>query len=130
MRVAHTVHSRSGTTAAGLLVLTQLVSFVVREHDSYVGALLLALVLVTAAAVAKLFRDNCLESRLAVALLATVSGAGVVLTATAGLPGRPPQPMDALAALTLSLSIVVLGLLTADQPRRAASRRSGSPYAS
>lgn len=130
MRVDHTVTSRSATTVAGLLVLVQLVSFFLGKHDSYVGALLFALVLVTAAAVAKLHRDNCLESRVALVLLAVLSGGGVVLTATAGLPGQPAHPMDALGTLTVCLSIGVLALLAADQPRRAASRGSGSPYAS
>lgn len=123
MPVPPTAMSRLASFAAALLVLVQLVRVVSGDHDSYVAALLLALVVATALASVKLYRDNCLESRLVVALLATISAAGVVLTVAIGLPGQPARPIDALDVSTLALSAAVLGLLVADQPRRAAGRR-------
>lgn len=130
MRVDHTPSSRSATIVAGLLVLVELLRAVLGTHDTYAEVLLLVLVLGTSAAVLRLHHRNCVESRLVVGLVAAVSGIGVVLTATAGLPGQEVRPLGLLGALTLALSITVIGLVVADPPGRGAKTGTRSPYAS
>jgi predicted neutral ceramidase superfamily lipid hydrolase len=129
MRVDHTPTSRSATIATALLVIVQLIHLVAGTHEAYIDALLLALVLATATASVKLHRDNCVESRLIVSLLAVTSGAGVALAVTVGLPGQVVRPWDVLDATILVLSAAVVALFTVDQTRRAGERRARSPYA-
>lgn len=129
MRVDHTSTSRYASIATMLLVLMQLIPLVAGHHDPYVRALLLTFVLVTAGATVKLHRDNCVESRLAVSLLAAMSGAGVALAMTIGLPGQDVRPLDPVSAAILLLSSSVVLLFTVDQVRRAGERASESPYA-
>ncbi|MET0928121.1 MAG: hypothetical protein ABWX74_01320 [Aeromicrobium sp.] len=129
MRVHHTRTSRFATLATTLLVLVQLVPLANGTHDAYVEAMLVALVLVTAAASVKLHRDNCVESRLAVTLLAATSGGGVALAMTRGLPGQTVRPWDALSASIVVLSSIVVILIAIDQSRRSGVRRAASPYA-
>lgn len=129
MRVDHTPASRYASIASALLVLVQLVPLVAGHHDPYVKALLFALVLVTAGASVKLHRDNCVESRLSVSLLAAMSGGGVALAMTVGLPGQVVRPWDVVSASVLVLSASVVVLFAVDQVRRGGRRRSRSPYA-
>lgn len=130
MRVEHTALSRAAATTAAALALVQLLRILTGDQVSYVAALLLTLVFATAATVAKMCRDNCLESRVMIALLAAFSAGGGILTTTAGLPGQPANPLGPLGLLAVALSCGVLALLAVDQPRRAAGHRGGSPYAS
>ncbi|MCW2840398.1 MAG: hypothetical protein JWR55_1881 [Aeromicrobium sp.] len=130
MRADHTPTSRGAYTATTLLVLVQVLNLVMGDHEPYVVALLVALVLGTSAASVKLHRDNCVESRLAVSLLATANGGGVALAMTLGPPGQMGGGRwNLVAASVLALSAAVLVLLAIDQARRAASRRDDSPYA-
>ncbi|MET1038047.1 MAG: hypothetical protein ABW075_07215 [Aeromicrobium sp.] len=129
MRTDHTPISRSAVIATTLLVVVQIARFLHGDHDSYVDALLLTLILAAATASAKMHRDNCVESRAASGLVALLSAGGVALGATAGLPGQQLHPFGLYGVLTLTLSLAVLGLLAADQPRRASDRRVRSPYA-
>jgi hypothetical protein len=66
---------------------------------------------------------------MSVALLATVCAGGVLLTATAGLPGGSVRPWDAPVALMLALATTVVALLAVDHARRDAEHRARSPYA-
>ncbi|MET0929217.1 MAG: hypothetical protein ABWX74_06845 [Aeromicrobium sp.] len=129
MRVAHTPTSRYASIATALLVLVQLVPLVAGHHDLYLRALLLTLVLVTAGAALKMHRDNCAESRVAVSLLAVMSGTGVALAMTMGLPGQVVRPLDLVSATVLVLSSSVVVLFAVDQARRTADRHRESPYA-
>lgn len=130
MRIDHTAISRAATAVAGLLVLVQLMSVVLNDQVAYVSTIIVALAGATAIMGVKLCRDNCLESRVMVAMLASLSGAGGILTATAGLPGERAQHLGVLGILTVALSVGFLVLLAVDQPGRAAGLRSGSSYAS
>jgi len=129
MSVDHTRTSRGVTIVATLLVLVQLVHLLRGDHAPYVEALLLALVLATGSATVRLHHGGCVESRLAVALLAGLSGTGTVLAMTVGLPGRAGPAWSLLGAITLVLSAAVLGLLALDLSWRAARQRARSPYA-
>jgi hypothetical protein len=129
MRIAHSQTSRSAHLATTLLVLVQLGHLVVGSHDAYVVTLLVALVLVTAAASLKLHRDNCVESRLVVSLLAALNGSGVLLAATMGLPGQVVRPWDVISLAVLGLSAAVVVLLAVDEFQRVADRQDRSSYA-
>jgi hypothetical protein len=129
MRAEHTPISRTAHLATTLLVLVQVVRLVASDHAPYALALLLALVVVTAAAATRLHHDNCVESRLTVSLLAVLNGGGVALAMTFGLPGQGDRQWDLVAAIVLGLSAAIVLLLLIDQARRAVTRRDGSPYA-
>lgn len=126
----HTPASRAAAFATTLLVLVQLARVAGGSHDSYVAALLLTLLVATAAVSLKLHRDNCFESRLGAVLLALFTGGGVVLAAVAGLPGQDVHPFGAIGLLMLVVSVAILALLGYDQAERVADRRPRSPYAS
>ncbi|AWB91168.1 hypothetical protein [Aeromicrobium chenweiae] len=130
MKMAHTTSSRSAAAVGLLLVLVHLVRLLGGDHDPYIDLLMLVPIVVTSAATLKVHRDNCVESRVVLGLIAAASAGSVALAATAGLPGRDVHPFGPLGALTLALSIAVIGLLLADQPRRVTRRRTRSPYAS
>lgn len=129
MRVAHSPASRSAHAAALLLVLVQVVHLCVGSHDAYIMALLVAVVLVTSAASFKLHRDNCVESRLALSLLALLNAGGVALAVTMGLPGQGVRPWDMTTAAVLLLSVSVVVLIGADESHRGATRTDRSSYA-
>jgi hypothetical protein len=84
---------------------------------------------VTSAASLKLHRDNCVESRLVVSLLATLNAAGVLLAATMGLPGQGVRPWDVISLAVLGLSAAVVVLLAVDEFQRVADRQDRSSYA-
>jgi hypothetical protein len=126
----HTPTSRAASFATTLLVLVELARVAGRQHDSYVAALLLALLVATAAVSLKLHRDNCFESRLAATLLAVFTGGGVALAAVVGLPGQDVRPFGAIGLLMLVVCAAIVALLAYDQGQRVADRRARSPYAS
>jgi uncharacterized membrane protein YfcA len=130
MPIDHTPTSRSAGFVTTLLVCVQLLLVLRGDHDSYIEALLLAVVAVTAAASFRLHRHNSVESRLAVGFLAALSAAGALVPATLGLPGQDDRTWGVLPAAVLVLSILVIALLVVDQPRRLTETRAGSPYAS
>jgi hypothetical protein len=123
MEHPHTPASRAAAFATTLLVLVELARVAGGRHDSYVAALLLALLVATAAVSLKLHRDNCFESRLGATLLAAFTAGGVVLTAVAGLPGQDVRPFGAIGFVMLVVSAAIVGLLSYDQTQRVADRR-------
>lgn len=129
MHTDHTVWTRSAVVALCASVLLE-VALLVGGHAPYVEALLVALVAAGAAAALGLHRGNSLESRLVAGLLATTTGAGVVLAATLGAPGAIARPWDLLAIGILALAAAVVTLLSIDHARRAAAQPTRSPYAS
>jgi peptidoglycan/LPS O-acetylase OafA/YrhL len=130
MSIDHTVASRAAGFATTLLVLVQLMLLLEGGHASYVNALLFSLVAVTGAAGSAMQRTNSIESRLGVGLMAALSGGGVLLVATVGIPGQDQQAWGPLQAITLGLSVAVIAALTLCRPRRPADRRSEKSYAS
>jgi hypothetical protein len=130
MEHPHTPASRAAAFATTLLVLLQVARGAGGQHDPYVAALLLALLVVTAAVSLKLHRDNCLESRLGATLLALCTGGGVALAATVGLPGEDVHPLGTVGLLILAVCAAVVALLGYDVIQRVTDRQVRSPYAS
>jgi type IV secretory pathway VirB2 component (pilin) len=139
MPVDHTVTSRTATVATMLLVLVQLLHLISGDHAPYVSVLLIVLVGATTAAWMELRRGNSVEARLAAGFLAVLSGGGMLLSMTVGLPGQTARPPTLATGATLALSVVVLVLLVADHSGRSPGRRRSvqavqpwnkSPYAS
>lgn len=64
---------------------------------------------------AKLWRDNCFESRFGLAMIAASTVVGHVLSLTIGLPGSAFEPwagIDAvLSAMSLGIALLVLAML-------------------
>lgn len=128
MRVAHTRFSQLAFFAAGGLVLAQ-VAVLGSVHADYMKVMVGSLALITALAATKLCRDNCVESRLVTAIVATVSAAGITLHSTLGLPGTAATALDAPATVLLGLALAVLLLMAIDTPSRRAVLGDESPYA-
>lgn len=126
----HSPASRAAAFATMLLVLLELARVASGQHASYVAALLLALLVATAAVSLKLHRDNCLESRLGASLIAVLTGGGVALAAVVGLPGQDVHPFGVVGLLMLIVCTAIVALLAYDQAQRVADRRERSPYAS
>lgn len=118
MYTPHTTSSRLAAAATGLLTLVQAAQLVTDHHDSYVKALLMTLVALTAGATVAMVLDHGVESRLAAGLAAVLCGGGFALTATVGLPGQPPAGLETLGALTVGLALAVVLLLAVDRSRR------------
>lgn len=130
MSDACTATSRITALATSMLTVVQLARLLLGDNDSYIDVLLLALVALLALTSVQLQRDNRMEARLAAAILALLSGGGVTLAATIGLPGQTDRVFGVLGVLTLLLSVAVLALLTVDRTLRLSSHRHRPPYAS
>lgn len=112
------------------LAVVQLARLLLGDHDSYIDVLLMALVATLALASAQMHRDNRMEARLAAAILALLSGGGVALAATVGLPGQTDRVFGVLGALTLVLSVAILALLAIGRAHRPGGLWNRPPYAS
>lgn len=111
-----------GLVAAQVVVLTSI-------DTPYLVVAATAIMLITAFATFKLCRDNCVESRLVMASVATASAVGVTLSSTIGLPGVARQPFHAQSVALLVTAVLVLLAITVEARRRRGVARPGSPYA-
>lgn len=127
-------HTRGTWTAAVLTALVgadQAVWAVADDRASTTALVLAPLTLLAAAALA---RANCLETRLAVVLVAIAPILLTMLALTIGLPGQSRQAFDAAALAGLVLPFTVLVAIDADRRFRArraspAGPHGDSPYA-
>lgn len=112
--------------AAGhlLLLLPDVAS---TDYRSALAAFLGVAAVLTAA---KLWRDNCFESRLVATVLAAATVVGQALAVTVGPPGGSPAGgWTTTRALLLVLAVAVPALLAMDPAREAARREGDRPYA-
>lgn len=129
MRRPRSTMSSITTATMALLCVVQLGHLVADSHTPYIAALLLTLLVLLVATTAKLHRDGCVESRMSAAVLALLSGGGVALTATIGLPGQSDNGLDALGAATLVLSVAALTTIALTARQQARETGPRSPYA-
>ncbi|GAA4084770.1 hypothetical protein ACFFOS_23480 [Nocardioides kongjuensis] len=116
---AHTRGSWTAAVLTALLGVGQLGWAVGGDRATTTALVLAPLSLLAAAALA---RVNCLESRLAVVLVATAPILLTALALTIGLPGQSRQVFDAAALAGL---VVPFGVLVAiDADRRIRTRRA------
>ncbi|MBE0009766.1 MULTISPECIES: hypothetical protein [unclassified Arthrobacter] len=104
------------TAIALLLGTAQAIAGVLYLGDApYLSVLLFLAALFCVLGSAKLWRDNCFESRFGLAIVAVSSIAGHILSLTVGLPGSQFQPWSGLNAIlsivSLALAVLLLGLL-------------------
>lgn len=104
------------TAIALLLGTAQAIAGVLYLQDApYLSLLLFLAALLCVLGSAKLWRDNCFESRFGLAIVAVSTIAGHVLSLTVGLPGSQLQPWSGLNAIlsvaSLALAVVLLCLL-------------------
>jgi hypothetical protein len=119
MRHAPTRLSRSAAVAGATLAAANLTQ---TGTAGYLALLLGTMGLIGLLAAARLWRDNCFESRLLTTLLAAGSLLGTLLRATVGLPGAAQVAPGWLDLLTVALAVATLGLLLADRLRRGCAR--------
>ncbi|WP_374970613.1 hypothetical protein [Terrabacter sp. BE26] len=95
----------------------------------WVGVLVGAVVIAGALAGAKLWRDNCFESRLVVVVLALSTATCQTLASTVGAPGGHAAHWRATAVLVVALAVAIPLLLIGDTRLRARPRKGEPPYA-
>jgi hypothetical protein len=115
MRREPTPLSRSAAVAGATLAVANLTQ---TGAAGYLALLLGSMGLIGLLAAARLWRDNCFESRLLTVLLAAGSLLGTLLRTTVGLPGAAEVAAGWLDLLTATLAVTTLGLLLADHFRR------------
>ena len=96
---------------------------------SWVGVLVGAVVVVGTLGGAKLWRDNCFESRLVVVVLAIGTATCQTLASTVGAPGGHAAHWRATALLVVALSVAIPLLVLGDTRLRARVRKGQPPYA-
>jgi hypothetical protein len=130
MARSHTWASRVAAATAALTGLG-LVSLVTAEGRvrTYVDVPVVVIALVAIAGAAKLWRDNCLESRVAVMSVAAAAAAGITLATTIGLPGQEPRDLTVHTIGLLMLAGAVAVLLLIDRTLRRPADGSKAPYA-
>lgn len=97
--------------------------------DSYVRVIVVLLTVLSLLAAAKLWRDNCFESRLVAVLVALASLTGSALGSTVGLPGSHGGQVSVAGVVGLVLGSIVPVLLLLDAKIRASGLNATSPYA-
>lgn len=130
MRPVRTPASGAAAVATGVIALLHLESVLVDGADGYVGVIAAVLGLTALATAARLWRENCFESRLVAVLLAVATGLGAMLGLTFGLPGEAPREVSALALLPVLVAAAVPLLVLLDVRLRETGVTRGSPYAS
>lgn len=104
------------TVVALLLGAAQAIAGALYLQDvPYLSLLLFLAALFCVLGSAKLWRDNCFESRFGLAIVAVSTIAGHILSLTIGLPGSQLQPWSGLNAIlsiaSLALAVLLLFLL-------------------
>lgn len=128
MGASHTMTSRLATAATGMLAVTELAVLLVVDVP-YIKIIMSVLTVMTALAAAKLYRDNCVESRVLSVFVSVGAAAGVILSATFGLPGSPAHRPDLGGVVMFVLAVAILILAAIDRRRRQDILRRGAPYA-
>lgn len=118
---------RSGIAAVGLAGAQLLVLATI--HTDYLIVMAIVLVAITAFAAFKLCRDNCVESRIALASVAAASVLGIALNSTIGLPGVSAHTIQLPEAVLLLGALLVLVTIMFEARTGHTLPRPRSPYA-